>query len=312
MHRRWYNVAVVALWLTTMSWLVGSKVLPAVLVGEPPSYWTILDAQRRSPSVAWAMAWNNQRIGWALNTTIVPPGALAEMHSRVHFDYLPLADLIPPPLRSWVGSLDEVGAQLATDVVSELVFDPLGRPSRFESALHVQTLPDVIKVRGVIDGAKLSLTVHSGDFSYQRELTVTPKAMLHDAMSPQTHLPGLREGQTWTEELYSPLHPPTEPLEILQVKVEGTEPMLWNGKPVDAWRVVYRNDPGAGGRNAGAVRGTMWVHPDGTVLRQHVTVFQSSLTFTRLPDDQTAALLEKVANEPSLTRDPVHGENKLP
>ena len=33
------------------------------------------------------------------------------------------------------------------------------------------------------------------------------KAMLQDAMSPQGLLPGLREGQTWTMEVYGPLRP---------------------------------------------------------------------------------------------------------
>ncbi len=297
MHRLWFNVAVVGLWLTTMSWLVVSKVLPTILVGEPPNYRTILDAQRNSPPVAWEMIWNGRRMGWALNTMKKHVDSLAEMHSRVHFDYLPLADVVPKQFRSYVGSLDELGSHLATDVVSELDFDPLGRVSRFQSVLRFQPLTDVIKVQGVIDGAKLSISVYSGDFSYKRELTVTPKAMLHDAVSPQTHLPGLRVGQTWTEEVYSPLHPPTEPLEVLQVEVEGRERLMWGGDAVETWLVVYRTDPGSGGRSAGKLRGKMWVRRDGTVLQQEVGLLQSTLTFTRMPDDQAKDLAKKVQEE---------------
>lgn len=312
MHRRWFKISVIGLWLVTMSWLVTFKVLPAILVGEPPSYPTILEAQRHSPPVAWNMYWNAHQMGWALSKTIAQPDALAEMHSRVHFDYLPLADIVPPQLRTWLGPLDELGAQLTTDVASEVVFDPLGRPSRFESALRFQSLPDIIKVRGVIDGMKLSLTVRTGDFAYQRELTITPKAMLGDAMSPQTHLPGLRQGQTWTVELYSPLHPPTEPLEVLRVTVESMESIAYGGKRTDAWLVVYRSDPGASGRGAGSVRGKMWVSREGTVLQQQATLFKSTLTFTRMPDEEAARLAKKVESEPPVKQGPIQGEKKHP
>jgi len=312
MHSRWFNVAVVALWLTTMSWLIASKVLPSILVGDPPSYRTILDAQRQAPPSAWAIDWNGHHLGWAINRTKTPPGGLPEMHSRVHFDYLPLADVVPPQLRPWVGSLDELRGQLATDLVSELILDPLGRVSRFESVLKFQFLPDPIKVRGMIDGVNLYLQVHCGNFDMQRNLTISPKMMLGDALSPQTHLPGLRKGQSSTVELFSPLHPPNEPLEILQVKVEGKEPIVHNGRPVDTWLVVYRNDPGSGGRNAGAVRGRMWVTRDGTVLKQEVTVFRSVLTFTRLPDDEAAELAGKVAREEGTAPTNLQGGNQLP
>ena len=45
MHYRWYSVAVVGLWLTTMGWLVVKKVVPAFRIGSPPSYDEIVKDQ---------------------------------------------------------------------------------------------------------------------------------------------------------------------------------------------------------------------------------------------------------------------------
>ncbi len=293
MSSRWFNMAVVALWLTTMGWLVRTKVLPAILVGEPPSYRTIVEARREEPPVAWAMVWNGRPIGWALNTSKPLPHGLTELRSRVHFDDIPLEDMTN---LSWLAPRGH-RTELAMDVLGELVFDPLGRLSRFESALGFDSMESLVKVRGTIDNGKLSLTIRAGDLNFEKEMPVPPKSMLSDGLSPQTHLPGLREGQAWTVELYSPLHPPERPLEVLQVAVEGTEPIVFGTETINAWLVVYRTDPGSGGRNAGAVRGRVWVRPDGVVLQQQAMLFNSTLTFTRLPAARAAELAERFAED---------------
>lgn len=292
MQSRWFNVAVVLLWLTTMGWLVRTKVLPALLVGEPPSSQSVLEAQRREPPVGWDMSWNGKPLGWALNLIAPLPSDLTELRSRVHFDFLPLRDIIPAPLLPLVGSLDEESTRISTNVNSQLVYDPLGRLSRFMSALQFEGVPDAVTVRGAIDGPKLRLSIYTGNFNLDKELPIGSKTMLNDAMSPQTHLPGLRQGQTWSVQLYSPLHAPTEPLEVLQVEVERLETIVWDRHYYDTWVVVYRSDPGSGGRDAGTVRGRMWVTRKGTVLRQELTVVQSTLTFTRMSDERAAELAE--------------------
>lgn len=303
MYSRWFQIAVVMLWLATMSWLVTTKVLPAILIGEPPSHRTIVQARRGEPPVAWNMLWNGRPMGWAVNTSTRLPHDLTELRSHVHFDDIPLKDI--NVLGALLGSARDRDLKLAMDVPSVLVFDPLGRLSRFESSVRFAPNVDAIKVRGVVDGGQLALTIRSGDFTYDRQLAVSPKSMLGDGLSPQTRLPGLREGQAWTEELYSPFHSPSRPLEVLQVRVEGMEPMIWSGETISAWLVVYRTDPGSGGRHAGAVRGKVWVRRDGLVLQQQVMValFNSTLTFTRLPEDRAAALAERLADEKTDRKD---------
>ena len=60
----------------------------------------------------------------------------------------------------------------------------------------------------------------------------------------------------------------------------------------DCWLVVYRSDPGSGAGGSQTPRGKLWVRRDGTVLRQQVLLFDSTITFDRLPDDEAAKLAE--------------------
>lgn len=294
MNSTWYSVAVVLLWVATMSWLVWQKVVPSLLMGEPPSYRTIVEAQQEDPLVGWSMAWNDRQMGWALNTTVPLRNEMTEVRSLVHFDDLPLREMTSSWLRSLLLPEDGVPIRLQLEAKSTLIFDPLKRLSQFESSLGFEGMDDVVKVRGTIDGAELTVSVHTGDFTYDNNLILPRKALLSDALSPQTRLPGLREGQIWNLEIYSPLRPPNMPVEIIQATVEGREPVVWGGRVENAWLVVYRTDPGAGTTRARSPRGKLWVHDDGTVLKQEVILLNSRMTFDRLSKRQAAALAESV------------------
>jgi len=300
MHGRWFNTTVFLLWLTMMSWLVRQKVLPSLLVGEPPNYATILEAQQEQPLVGWRLLWNDRRLGWALSSTTPLPHGLTETNSRLHFNDLPVDEMTPDWLRTIVGPMGRHRAKVPLDAVGTLIFDPLGRLSRFESAIQFQPKVDALKVRGTIDDATLSLTVKAGDFTYDKELPLPGSAMLSDALSPQSQLPGLREGQSWTVKVYSPLLPPNSPLEIVQARVEGKEPMHWEGKTIYAWLVVYRDDSGAASSRPKDSRGRLWVRPeDGTVIKQEVKLLSSTLTLVRLSRGAAASLARSVAQRES-------------
>jgi hypothetical protein len=298
MYPRWFNVAVVGLWLATMSWLVTTKVVPSLLVGEPPNYTTILSAQRADPPVGWMMDWDDRRLGWAVSMTAAIPQGLTEVRSRVHFDHLPLDEMVPDWLRPILPPFGERRLQVAMDSRSTLVFDPLGRLSRFESSVAFASQEPFVKVRGSVDGAKMALWIRVGDLApVETEVAIPRNAMLGDTLSPQSRLPGLREGQMWTVESYGPLRPPNSPSEILCATVESRVPILWNGQVADAFLVVYRSDPGAAIGSAGSPRGKLWVRRDGVVLRQQVMVLRSTLTFVRLPERESARLAAALDSE---------------
>ncbi len=294
MYSRWSNAAVIILWLSAMGWLLIEKVLPPLLVGQPPSYRTILEAQRREPPVGWRMSFNGQRLGWALSTTERLQDDLTEVRSWVHFEELPLDDLTPGWLRALVRLVEQPVGRLKMDAKNTTLIDPLGRLSSFRSEVRVQPFDDLITMQGTMEGTRLKFEIHTGGLVYEAEERIPPNALLSDVFSPRTQLPGLHAGQTWTVPVYSPLRPPSHPLEILQATVKGNESIVWNGRREDAFLVVYRSDPGRGLGNDERPRGRLWVRKDGTVLKQQAMIFNSTMTFVRLSDEESAALQKSI------------------
>ncbi len=309
MYSRWVNMAVVLLWLATMGWLVHTKVLPPLLVGEPPSYETIFDPDGADPPVGWRLAVNGRAVGWALTTTTLQPNGLREIGSHVHFDEVPLEELTPGWFRSLLRLVDEPSLRQPMDAKSTLFLDPLGRLSRFESTVGLGAANELISLRGEIVGTQILLSVRAGEFVYRSEGYLPAKALMNDAFQPQSHLPGLRQGQIWTVPMVSPLRPPNSPLEILQAEVEGYDMIPWEDRMERVWLVVYKDDPGAalGGRQE--PRGRLWVRRDGTVLKQEVTLFGSTLTFSRLPEAEVSELQAAAeALDSSSSLPPLHEE----
>lgn len=301
MFSRWYDLAVVLLWLTCMGWLVAEKVLPALIIGTPPDSQAILAAKEEESLVGWYVFWNGRRVGWALNRSELAPGGLMEVQSRVHFDELPVNSKGPAWLRDLMGQL---GSRLQLDLDNALVFDSLGRLSRFVSTARFPPSEEAaIKVQGSIDGPQLMLAIRSGSFNYETQLPAPRNAMMADAFSPQTHLPGLREGQTWSIAVYSPLQPPNpsdpkDPREILHAKVEGQERVLWGGESAPAWVVVYRSDAAKAAHQADKPVGTVWVRFDGVILKQEMKFFGSTISFVRLTEVQALTLSHDVQFKP--------------
>ncbi len=60
--------------------------------------------------------------------------------------------------------------------------------------------------------------------------------------------------------------------------------------------MVYRSEPGRGASRAQVPRGTLWVRPDGTVLRQEAILFDAKLTFVRLPEQAAAELAARFSD----------------
>jgi len=295
MNSRWYNTSVVVLWLATMSWLVREKVLPPLLVGEPPSYCQVIEAQNRDPPVGWKVLWKGEPLGWALTDTKLQPTGLTEIHGRVHFDKFPIGAMTPVWLQPFLGLIKKPAGQLRMDASSELLIDTFGRLLRFDSAVQLDPLIEKVSMRGTVEGGQLELLVRSGNQSFSHEIPLPPKALLSDALSPQTRLPGLHVGQTWSVPIFNPLWPTKSPIEIICATVEGSEPIYWNGVIEDAWLVVYRHDSGSGARASQNVKGRLWVRRDGAVLQQEAMLFDSSVVFVRLADKETTKLIDETA-----------------
>jgi len=290
MYSRWFNVAVVLLWLSTMGWLLVEKVLPPLRLGDRPDYAAILGDEGKHAPIGWRLSINDQPVGWALSTTHIQPSGLSEIESLVHFDRLPLSEFVPLGLRSLLGMVDGAALNQPMEAASTLAIDPLHRLSRFESSVRLGDGDELVRLRGNLEGSHADLTIHSGDFLYRTSVPVPPDALMSDAFSPQTRLPNLRTGQTWTAPSFSPLLPPNSPVEIMHARVVGIEPLSFQGEVEQVWLVVYQEDEGAVLGQEHDARGRLWVRRDGTVLRQEMRLFSSTLSFVRLPAKEARAL----------------------
>ena len=312
MNSRWFNIAVVLLWLSAMCWLVTKKILPTLLVGEPPAYSISLLEQREAPPVGWTMWWNDHLLGRALTTTEAGTNGTTEMHNRLRFDHVPLGEIVPPFLKNLLDPAGSLPKELAMKVDSHLVFDRKGCMTGFRSSLRFEGDVEAINVLGTVDEGYLILSVGYGNAKeYETDMLLPRDVVLGDGLSPQPSMPGLRDGQTWTTEVFSPLQPPNDPVKIMQATVEGTETVVWKGQTVDTWLVVYRTDLGTGPDGKGEPRGWVWVRPDGIVLKQQVMLFASRLVFVRMADDKAAALAEDIAEELAPRTFPQGGEATL-
>jgi hypothetical protein len=301
MHSRWYSVTVVFLWLAAMTWLVVYKVLPPLLVGEQPSFPEMLEAQQRELPVAWRLSLNGRKLGWAISATSQLPDGSTQIRSRVHFDHLPVEQF----MRGWLirqafRVVEPPAIEVEMDTRSILVFDADDRLSGFESEVWLGSARNVIRVEGTVEGNNLLLSIHSADLPDPPTLPpvrIPPHSMVGDALSPQTRMPGLRVGQSWTTQSYNPLRP-DNPWEVVQAEVESVEPIVWGNQTEEARLVVFRRDSGFGllGRQP-APRGRLWVRSDGMVLRQEVVLLDSTLVFDRYPSIEEAGLAGKLDEE---------------
>ncbi|HEV3003252.1 MAG TPA: hypothetical protein VGX78_02280 [Pirellulales bacterium] len=318
MYSRWFSVCVFLFWMVSMGWLIQQKILPPLVVGDPPTYRSILSDHRTlDEPVGWTISLNDEPLGWATSRAGLLDNGVTEFKSKVRLARLPVAEITPvwlKPLLRMLGSERELSAlDLSVIANGTLDIDPLGRPIGFnstatfgdwqgalahprdfgrtgaekentgrdsESAFRFQVV-----MQGTVDGNQLKLKVRSGDFVYNTSTYLASDALMTDALSPQARLPHLKVGQSWTVPVYSPLRPPTSPMEVLHAKVERHDTIVWRSHAVPALLVVFRGDPGAELTNGQAARARAWVGPDGTVLKQELLLLQARLTFERLAAD---------------------------
>jgi hypothetical protein len=294
MNSRWFNTAVVVLWLATMGWLVKEKVLPPLLIGEPPSYSEIIKAQNNELPVGWTVSLDGQQIGWAVTETKPQKTGVTEIHGRAHFDTFPIQAVTPGWIQPFSGFLGQPIPKLQMDARSELLIDSFGHLIRFDSTVRLDPWSETVSMRGTVEGGQLQFDVRSGELSFSYMIPLPPKALLSDTLSPQSRLPGLHIGQTWSVPIFNPLWPSKSPVEIIRAVVEDTQPIFWGGVNENAWLVVYRHDSGSGKEGTQAPKGKLWVRRDGAVLRQEVTLSNSTLQFVRMPDKDAAKLIEAI------------------
>lgn len=297
---RWYRLAVFALWLAAMSWLTVRKILPPFFTGKPPIYESA-NGDKPRPPVAWYIYLNQCRLGWALSEISQQTTDTTEIHSLVHFDALPLGELLPIYLRNIARASTQAAGSMELEVESDLITNPLNQLVSFYSKFRPKSGQSLVRIDGSVEADKLKISVHVGDTGWDTELPL-PESKIRDSFAPEMELRGLYLGQSWTIFAFSPLALPSHPMdmirgrpptEVLYAKVEEQARLMWNGQLEPTWVVVYRSDTSDGPGSEKNIRNRLWIRRDGMVVRQEVLLGDHSLQFTRLSEEDAARLHNK-------------------
>ena len=159
---RWYRLAVFALWLAAMSWLTVRKILPPFFTGEPPIYESA-NGDKPRPPVAWYIYLNQRRLGWALSEISQQTTDTTEIHSLVHFDALPLGELLPIYLRNIARASTQAAGSMELEVESDLITNPLNQLVSFYSKFRPKSGQSLVRIDGSVEADKLKISVHVGD-----------------------------------------------------------------------------------------------------------------------------------------------------
>ncbi len=288
MNSRWFNVAVVLLWLASMTWLVTAKILPSFAVGSPPDHHDMFCAEGQV--LGYQVRWSDEPVGWAVvhGKRLVQGGS--QIDSRLHFNRLPLRQIIPEGILDLFALKDAIPGEIRLDGRHEVTFHSSGRLQRFHSIVTLAPNVSTIQVEGFVAGDAIMLTIRSAGATYHTQRPLPENIMVSNGLMPQPQMPGLWKGRKWTVEMYSPLLPRTNPVQILQAEVVGRDHITWSGQLENAWLVVYRGDPGDGVGREGKERVWLWVRDDGMVLKHKIALLDGTLAFVRLPPGQESEL----------------------
>lgn len=278
--------AVVVFWLVTTGWLVVTKILPSLNPGLPPGHQALYASGSRIIPVAWTVLWNERPIGWALSTATRTESRGLDVESRLHFDRLPLNEMLP----GWAGvffrHVARDQAPTAFDARGRLAIDPQGRLRSFASQVAFPGAQEDVSLEGTVDDGEVAVSVKAGGLHYETVKHLPEHVMLGDELSPQATMPGLYEGRRWTVPVYSPLRPGQSPIEILHADVGAETTLFWEDGLVRVHVVSYRDDP----TSRREPRCRLWVDLEGRVLRQEASLFGARMTFLRRTDDSAAWL----------------------
>ena len=116
-----------------MSWLVATKVVPALRRGEPPDHHAVSVAnQNDALPIVWDLKWDMRSIGWAASHVSTLPDGGAVIHSRIQFSDVPKTSSDQGMIYALISDLAKT---LQINNRSEL--SPNGRLERIQSLVQL-------------------------------------------------------------------------------------------------------------------------------------------------------------------------------
>ena len=100
MSSRWYNAAVVLLWLSSMTWLVSTKLLPFLAPGRTARLPERFSGAEIGTGGGLENSLERAKSGHGGSTTLPLPLDLTQVRRVIHFDRLPL-QVAPTRVRAY-------------------------------------------------------------------------------------------------------------------------------------------------------------------------------------------------------------------
>lgn len=305
MEHRFIRIGILVFWLSSMTWLVTTKILPLFDANSTPDQRVFIpESSQRVQKAHWKIRWNDRPMGWAQMTTTRQKTGFGHTESVVRFEDLPADELLQelfgkmgPVLR--LLELDQLHVELTLEISSQMEFDPFGTLERFRSSVALDSFGELFRLKGQVKDTTLRLDViagnnlttdeqQPGDSLFQKEFELPPDAFVADALTPQSRLADLQVGQTWRFRAYRAF-PPQSPFRIVVATVDRVEMMAWEDivEPVSV--VSFADGGGSGLTAASEPFSQLWVRDDGTVLRQQMQLGNVQVDFVRQAVDDEAA-----------------------
>lgn len=285
MGNRIFVAVVLLLWASTMSWLVVEKILPPFLSGEPPTHGVL---EQELP-ICWEIQCAGQHVGYAVRQAVPGAQSTTEIHSRVILKDMPLREMAP----QWMSSLVNDLGPIRLDSRTRIVLDSFGTLSSFDTKVQINDLPLVVKVYGKVEGPTLNLKFLSGGVSHEVDFPLPSSKQLDGELIPEPKMLQVYVGRKWQVEMFSLFRPPNDALALLQAEVVEEETLRQGAHMVRAKRIEYRDLSAAGVSADHALRASVWVADDGTVIRQEVHLLNSNrLRFERRTDDKAIRMAQ--------------------
>ncbi len=250
---------IVAFWAVMMALLVRLEVLPALRVGAPASYRSVLGSVEEPRTVRMGVYAFGRRLGTTTSTTrALPDGSI-----RINND-TDVALGLPNPERSQLASLTRLRARSDVWVTAGY------RLRRFQMTVSGSFL--TVRVWGVVQGEELVFGFEMGGQTQTARVPFDPEMPLADGLAPMLTARNLRLGREWEINVLDPRDlAPTQAL----VRVVGEGSSSWRGKQVRTYRLLLTYE----GREVEAE-----VTADGELLRQTID-WPVPLTFVREEED---------------------------
>lgn len=271
MPHRLVCVAILVGWALASVALFRRDILPDLMIGLPPDLRTVARAEGQEPGpTRWSILVADdveelRAVGQVQTESRWTRDGWTRLASLAWFDSGAL--LKGTPLAS--PGNEQIEVRSAFDV------DKSGNLDAFRASVRLRGIKeDLVVLTGQVRHNDLVIRA-TGPLplmNWVRRFPYQPRELVQNELGPLDRLPGLRVGQRWESRVISPL---TGRVERVQVAVERTKIITWDGNPVTTLEVVTRMPPWTT---------RTWVQPDGMVLRQEVPFPLAKILLERLPD----------------------------